>query len=256
MNINRPYVLSIAGFDPSSGAGVLADIKTMEQCGVYGLGVSTATTFQNESEFDGVSWLSFEEVQKQLKPLLRKYDIKVVKIGLIQNLEILEQLISLLTTHYSQLKIVWDPILSASAGFEFHSAIDKNRLSQVLGFIYLITPNQQEFEKLGFSMDTELPIKTNVLLKGGHAEVHDDILLKIDGKKKNIERHLIIGVTKKLYSKHGSGCVLSSAIASYLASGNDLVQSCELGKRYVEHLLGSNEGLLGYHSELKQQLKR
>lgn len=261
MSIKKPYVLSIAGLDSSAGAGVLADIKTMEQCGVYGLGVATAITYQNENEFDGLKWLSFEEIEKQLTPLVRKYTIEVVKIGLVENLEILEKIISLLTTHYSPLHIIWDPILSASAGFNFHSDLDEQRLKQVLDSIYLITPNQPEYERLQL-VTFELE-KTTVLLKGGHRDEHHDLLIvprdkSQDARAKNQESRiqnkeplLIKGCDKKLVSKHGSGCVLSSAIASYLALGYDLVNSCEMGKKYVEHFLESNAGLLGYHSQLK-----
>ena len=265
MTIKRPYVLTIAGHDPSAGAGVLADIKTMEQCGVYGLGVTTAITYQNENEFDGVKWLSFEEIEKQLKPMLRKYTIKVAKIGLIENLEVLEKTISLLTTHYSLLKIIWDPILSASAGFVFHNEFDLKRLRRVLNSIYLITPNQPEYDKLLLEkMDLE---NTNLLLKGGHREEHVDVLFEnqvLRNKKQeprnksqesriksqDLRPYIISGNGKHLSAKHGSGCVLSSAIAAYLALGNDLVASCELAKEYVEKLLESNEGLLGYHTNL------
>lgn len=251
MSIKKPYVLSIAGLDPSAGAGVLADVKTMEQCGVYGLGVATAITYQNENEFDGLKWLSFEEIEKQLTPLVRKYTIEVVKIGLIKNLEILEKIISLLTTHYSPLHIIWDPILSASAGFNFHSDLDERQLKKVLDSIYLITPNQPEYEKL--QLTTYNFEKTTVLLKGGHRDEHHDLLIEPRAKSqesrtKNKEPLLIKGCDKKLVSKHGSGCVLSSAIASYLALGNSLANSCEMGKKYVEHFLESNKGLLGYHS--------
>ena len=176
MTTNKPYVLSIAGLDPSAGAGVLADIKTMEQCGVYGLGVATAITYQNEDEFDGLKWLSFEEIEKQLTPLLRKYTIKIVKIGLIENLDVLEKTISLLTTHYSLLNVVWDPILSASAGFTFHDGLNKESLKKVLDLVYLITPNQPEYDKLQLAtLNLE---NTNILLKGGHRKRHDDVLGK------------------------------------------------------------------------------
>ena len=258
MTIKRPYVLTIAGYDPSAGAGVLADIKTMEECGVYGLGVTTAITYQNENEFDGVKWLSFEEIEKQIAPLIRKYNIEIVKIGLFENLEILEKTISYLKSHTSNLRIVWDPILSASAGFVFHNELELNKLRHVLKSIYLLTPNQPEYDKLLLEkMDLE---NTNLLLKGGHREEHVDVLFENqetrdknqDSRIKNqdLRPYIIRGNGKHLSPKHGSGCVLSSAIAAYLALGNDLVASCELAKQYVEKLLESNEGLLGYHSKL------
>ncbi len=264
MTTKRPYVLTLAGHDPSAGAGVLADIKTMEQCGVYGLGVTTAITYQNENEFDGVKWLSFEEIEKQIAPLIRKYNIEIVKIGLIENLKILEKTISLLTTHYSSLRIVWDPILSASAGFVFHNELDLERLSQVLNSIYLITPNQPEYDKL--LLENMTLENTNLLLKGGHREEHVDVLFENQESRtksqesrvksqeskikiQDLRPYMISGNGKHLSPKHGSGCVLSSAIAAYLALDNDLVISCKRAKLYVENLLESNGGLLGYHAK-------
>ena len=239
MITNRPYVLSIAGFDPSAGAGVLADVKTMEQCGVYGFAVNTATTFQNEDQFDGVSWLSFEEIKKQLDPLFRKYKIEVVKIGLIESLEVLEKVLAYLLEYNSTIKIIWDPILSASAGFDFHSTINKELLEKVLRSIFLITPNMPEYNLLN-------QVKVSpVLLKGGHSEVKNDVLILQN--KKEQERIVIEGKTSKMDPKHGSGCVLSSAIASYIASGDELPLACIKGKQYVEKILESNEGLLAYH---------
>lgn len=232
-------MLSIAGFDPSAGAGVLADVKTMEQCGVYGFAVNTATTFQNEDQFDGVSWVSFKNIKKQLDPLFRKYKIEVVKIGLIESLEVLEKVILYLLDYNSALKIIWDPILSASAGFDFHSTINKELLEKILRNIYLITPNKPEYDLLN-----QVKVST-VLLKGGHSEVKDDVLILQN--KKGEERIVIEGSSNKMNPKHGSGCVLSSAIASYIALGNELPLACIKGKHYVEKILGSNEGLLAYH---------
>src|SRR3972149_10947273 len=95
----RPCVLSIAGFDPSGGAGVLADIKTFEQHKALGMGVVTGLTFQNDSEFDGVKWIETDEILKQIEVLARKFQFEFVKIGMVQNLETLEKIIE---SHKSQ----------------------------------------------------------------------------------------------------------------------------------------------------------
>lgn len=239
MITNLPYVLSIAGFDPSAGAGVLADVKTMEQCSVYGLAVNTAITFQNEDQFDDVSWISFEEIKKQLDPLFRKYEIEIVKIGLIESMEVLDKVISYLLDYNSVIKIIWDPILSASAGFDFHSIINQELLESVLKSIYLITPNKPEYDLLNQVQASA------VLLKGGHSEVKNDVLILQNGNSE--ERIVIEGNTNKMNPKHGSGCVLSSAIASFLALGDNMHLACVKGKKYVERILESNEGLLAYH---------
>src|ERR1700757_2780075 len=124
MNPARKYVLSIAGFDPSGGAGILADIKTFEGNKVYGLGVISANTFQNDKEFKKVDWIPVEKIIEQIDILKTRFEFEYVKIGLIENLEVLNVIISHLTSHIPHLNIIWDPILKASAGYEFHKEVD------------------------------------------------------------------------------------------------------------------------------------
>ena len=123
-NPKRPYVLSIAGFDPSGGAGVLADVKTFEANKVYGFGVMSALTFQNDSEFEKVEWIPLEKIMEQISVLQKRFQFEYIKIGLIENLEVLNQLILNLKSNISNPKIIWDPILKATAGFDFHNEIN------------------------------------------------------------------------------------------------------------------------------------
>src|ERR1017187_8593499 len=96
MTNQKPYALSIAGFDPSAGAGVLADIKTFESNGVYGFGAVSALTWQNDVEFDKVEWLDVNKILGQVEVLLRRFDIRHIKIGLIESMDVLQQIISFL----------------------------------------------------------------------------------------------------------------------------------------------------------------
>ena len=123
----RPYCLTIAGFDPSGGAGVLADIKTFEQNKVQGLAVITANTIQTEDSFEKINWIEESMVVDQLMTLLNRYEIKFVKIGLIQSGEFLEKIISLLIEKQPNVTFVWDPILRATSGGNF----DENRFSDL-----------------------------------------------------------------------------------------------------------------------------
>ena len=93
MSTSRPYALSIAGFDPSGGAGLLADCKTLEANGVYGLGVCTALTIQNDVTFERVSWVAPADIRDQIRLLLARFPIDSVKIGLFENLPQLLELI-------------------------------------------------------------------------------------------------------------------------------------------------------------------
>jgi hydroxymethylpyrimidine/phosphomethylpyrimidine kinase len=252
----RPCLLSIAGFDPSAGAGILADIKTFEQHKVQGMGVVTGLTFQNDSEFDEVKWVETDEIIKQIKVLTRKFEFEFIKIGMIKDLDILTIITSHLPSPNS--KLIWDPIMKASAGFEIHKTIDKKKGIDICKNIFLITPNIDEIRILTGEQDAmkaakELSKYCNVFLKGGHTPLSNppskgerglgrDYLFTIDGK--------VFPFRPKKISetgKHGSGCVLSSAIVANLAIGNNLQRSCLKGKDYVTKFLFSTKTLLGYH---------
>ncbi len=247
----RPFVLSIAGFDPSSGAGITADIKTFEQHKVQGLGVNTAITYQNESEFLSVDWLSLGQIKKQIDVLFAKYNPKFVKIGLIENFEVLKQVISFLKGLDNNLKIIWDPIVKASANFGFHDKIDTNEVLELLKDIYLVTPNLPECKAL-FGTDNTNDIQNRlaklklnkVLLKGGHSTTNNvsDVLIERNNTT-NFEGQRLVN-----RDKHGTGCVLSSAICSNLANGMELQASIKKAKQYIALFIGSNSGMLGYHN--------
>lgn len=243
----RPCALSVAGFDPSGGAGVLADIKTFEQHKVLGMGVVTGLTFQNDSEFDGVKWIEVNEIIRQLEILTRKFKFQTAKVGMIQSLENLEAIISRLKTQGSRL--IWDPILKATAGFEIHRTIDEKKVIAICKDIFLITPNINEIRILSGENDELKAAKKlakfcNVFLKGGHSDITKgrDHLFTTDGKIFPYKARKISET-----GKHGSGCVLSSAITASLANGNDLQRACLKGKDYVTNFLMSNKALLGYH---------
>lgn len=247
---SRPFALSIAGFDPSSGAGISADIKTFEQHKIQGLGVSTAITYQNDSEFITVDWLSFEQIKKQIEVLMKKYDTPFVKIGLIENFEVLRLIISLLKEFNTEIKIIWDPILKASSNFGFHKDINKAEVFGLLKDIYLITPNIPEcIEIFGTRDHNEIQSKINefaicnVLVKGGHA-INDDVSDVLIEQNRITHFH---GQRLPNKDKHGTGCVLSSAICSNLAKGMHLHLSMEQAKKYITKFIDSNNTLLGYH---------
>ncbi|MCL4481618.1 MAG: hydroxymethylpyrimidine/phosphomethylpyrimidine kinase, partial [Bacteroidetes bacterium] len=230
------------------GAGILADIKTFEANRVRGMGVLSALTFQNDILFEGMRWIEVDEILKQLSVLRKRLEFTVVKIGLIENMEVLETVISSLKQMQPECQIVWDPIVRASAGFQFHNHFERKQLFPILKNCFLITPNTEEVQFLtGIDNPKEaaqfLAKHSPVLLKGGHNKADPGIdYLFVQDK---IEKIYPTGIA--IYPKHGSGCVLSSAIASGLANGNDLITACRNAKIYVEHFLSSNETLLGTH---------
>lgn len=243
----KNHILSIAGFDPSGGAGILADIKSFEKIGGLGMAVQTANTIQNESEFISVNWTDQSIIKAQLAIVLDKYPIKTIKIGLIESIQLLEELVDICLFKNTKIKIIWDPVLSASAGFKFNQNL--NDLENVLAKLYLITPNWNEIKELTNQEDeikgaTTLSKYCNVLLKGGHnpENLGRDYLFKNEGQKIFNPKQI------KYYPKHGSGCIFSSAIAAHINKGHSLNQSILKSKRYIEKYLTSSKSLLGHHN--------
>ncbi|ANF50939.1 hypothetical protein A0O34_10595 [Chryseobacterium glaciei] len=247
MQTEHPFVMSIAGYDPSGGAGLLADTKTMEQLKVQGLGVCTAMTLQTESQCLSLNWQSLAEIIQSIEVLMKNYDVQVVKIGVVKDAWMLAEIVTTIKSINPEAKIVWDPVLKSTSEFSFFDLNTISDLKDVLKQIDLITPNYHEYQVLN---DTHLFSQSgkscSVLIKGGHREdkVGTDVLIE-NGKEIIIEPN---DITSVFYSKHGSGCVLSSAIASYLALGNNLEEACRKGKLYIEKFLTSNPTLLGFHS--------
>lgn len=244
----RPTVLTIAGFDPSGCAGLLADVKTFEAHKVNGMAVCTANTFQNVEEFVKPNWIQTSEILKQFHLLIKNTSIDFVKIGLVENFEILFEIVTALKKYNSKIKIIWDPICNATSGAEFHHGIDKNILEEICKQIYIITPNLIELKLL-------IPEKTiddagkylaqfcNVLVKGGHGGGFDST----DTLYTENSVHYLKCERLGSYSKRGTGCVLSAAITANLATGLNLFDACETAKKYILNYLLSNQSQIGYH---------
>lgn len=249
MEANRPIVLSIAGLDPCAGAGILADIKTFEQHKVYGAGINTAQTVQTENEFFSISWEDENNILRSLETMLSHYNVIAIKIGIVENISVLNRIASFIHQKNAAIKMVVDTVIKSSSGFNFwNETTNEQLLFETLSKVFLITPNYNEVLQLMPSFNAKesaekLSAYCNVLLKGGHnnEEPGVDYLYM----KNNIER--LDGNTDDMYAKHGSGCVLSAAITANLALGFDLVSSCKNAKKYIEQFLSSNNTLLGYH---------
>lgn len=248
MNKNE-YILTIAGLDPSSGAGITSDIKTFEGHHLYGLSVCTAITVQNDITFKDCLWVAPEIIVAQIETLFERFKISVVKIGIIESWEILSVLTDKLKSLNPEIKIILDPIIKASAGFSFHATENQNVLDDIWKNCYVITPNYDEIKQLYPHLNIQDTIShisklTNVYLKGGHRE----------DKKGWDELCLNTGVivslspiSNTIFEKHGSGCVLSSALASNILLKNSLENASKKAKKYTEAFLNSNKSLLGKH---------
>jgi hydroxymethylpyrimidine/phosphomethylpyrimidine kinase len=251
MTSQRPFALSIAGFDPSAGAGILADIKTFEANGVYGFGVVSALTWQNDREFDRVEWVDVDKIISQVEVMLRNFKVKYVKIGLIENFDVLKKLVQYLSCAIENPVIILDPILKASAGFEFNNG-GKEAFREAIEGIYCITPNLPEAMELFGKEDLNthlenLSERVNIYLKGGHNDEKTvlDLLYTCDHTYAFTNDRLPYG------EKHGSGCVLSAALTARLAFGEDLPVAAENANLYTYNFLASTETLLGNHQSFR-----
>ena len=247
----KSKVLIIAGSDSSGGAGIQADIKTVTSLGSYAMTAITAVTAQNTTGVKSILPIKPKEISKQIDFSAKDIKPDAVKIGMLHSKQVIQSVTKSLNKIKIK-KIVFDPVMVAKGGAKLinNIAIDyiKNKFIQN---IFLITPNIPEAEILTKKKiaSTKDMIKVgkilinlgakNVLIKGGHlkSKQMNDILLN----KKIIK----VFRSKKYRSKntHGTGCTLSSAIATYLSCGKDLNKSCELGIKYVNEAIKSNLNL-------------
>lgn len=243
------YILTIAGFDPSSGAGLTSDIKTFEAHGLYGLSVCTAITVQNDVAFKNCVWVEETTIHSQIETLFERFKISTVKIGIIKSWRILLNVQKLLKELNPEIVIILDPVLKASAGFKFHSAEETKLFEEVLEYCDFITPNYEEIANLFPKKTIEETIdfigeKTTIYLKGGHRQDKkgwDEVYYK------KIAKLNIPPITNVIYEKHGSGCVLSSALAANLHKKMTIEEASKYAKAYTEQFLNSNQTLLGNH---------
>nr|WP_295159620.1 bifunctional hydroxymethylpyrimidine kinase/phosphomethylpyrimidine kinase [uncultured Methanobrevibacter sp.] len=238
-------VMSIAGVDPSGGAGVFADLKTFQAIGVYGTGVVTALTAQNPYKFFSTQPVSPEYISEQIDSVMDSYEVEFIKTGMLYSPEIIKLVAEKIREY--DLKAVVDPVMVATSGGDLTKediadAFNKYLLPESI----LTTPNLSEAEKLtGLKINTkEDAIKAsekivcNSLITGGHLDGINTI--NIDGDITIKKQELI-----ETDNLHGTGCNLSAAITAYRAKNNALHTSIMKALDYVyEGIKNGNYGTL------------
>lgn len=226
-------VMSIAGADPSAGAGIFADLKTFQAIGVYGTGIITALTAQNPYTFYSTKEITPEYIEEQFDSVLDAYEIEFIKTGMLYSPEIIK-LVSQKINEYN-LKAVVDPVMVATSGGDLtKNDIAESMNKYLLPKAILTTPNVQEAEKLtGMKIENKndaikssKKIRCNSIITGGHLDGVNTI--NINGEITIKKQKLI-----KTDNLHGTGCNLSSAIVAYLAKNNDLTTSILKSLDYV-----------------------
>lgn len=246
-----PCVVSIAGTDPSGGAGVQADIKAISATGSYAASIITALVAQNTQGVQAILEIPADFVKQQFDSVFSDLEVQAVKIGMLHDARIIDIVFSEL----NQLKIkhvVFDPVMVAKGGAVLLDldtiALLKQRL---VGSVTLITPNLYEAEHLigrPISTSSEMTIaaaelgqalRLNVLIKGGHlnGKQSSDVLYI----QQSTQHHWFHAERIQTKNTHGTGCTLSSAIASYLAQEYPIGEAISRAKTYLTQALQSGK---------------
>lgn len=249
MEYHYPTCLTIAGSDSSGGAGIQADLKTMSALGIYGMSVVTAITAQNTCGVTDIQAISPHIVKAQLEAVFSDIACDAVKIGMLFSSENIEVILDILDK-YSPRFIVLDPVLVSTSGHKLYAEenIGVAMKERLLPKATIITPNTEEASLLsGIPISNEhdmyrageVLMKTGcraVLVKGGHLPqgVMNDILFTAHNPPRIFSSEKV-----ETRNTHGTGCTLSSAIASYLALGEDMENAVERAKKFVYNGLKS-----------------
>lgn len=248
-----PIVLTIAGSDSGGGAGIQADIKAISATGSYACSVITAVTSQNTLGVSAIHPIPVEHIESQLDSVFTDLNVVAVKVGMLADADIIA-MVARKIRQYKPRYLVVDPVMVATSGDPLlaQSAVATLK-EQLLPLADLVTPNLPESAAL---VGGEIPKNERqmaemveslralgskaVLLKGGHLdEVENSSDLLIEQQSYD----LLSAKRIKTTNTHGTGCTLSSAIASYLAQGNRLHKAVYLGKQYISQAISSADEL-------------
>ena len=253
--------LTIAGLDPSGGAGVVADVRTFSAFGCYAAVAITSLTFQNTQGVFGAEHPSAEVVRRQIAPVFEDLDVAAVKTGMLPTEKTILTVARLMTEH-SVRNLVVDPVVRSTSGYDL---IDDAALGSLIVELFpiatIVTPNIPEAERI-----TRIEIRNadevieaahvirnlganNVLIKGGHFEDSDQSTdyLFIGDELSVLEAERI-----HTSSTHGTGCTLSAAIAANLALGMNLTDAVKTAKRFVTEAIRTAPNTGHGHSPINQ----
>ena len=253
LNNLQKTVLVIAGSDPSGGAGIQADLKTLTSFGVYGMTAITALTEQNTNGVFDILEIPIDFVVKQINCCLSDINANAVKIGMLHSADLISAVLEALFNNNivsnKKVNIVLDPVMVAKGG---HKLLKENAIDALKNFIKvaqpILTPNIPEAEILtGIKINNLKDMKnvgkeiinlgaSHVILKGGHmkARVMTDLLIN------SSEIHSI--ETSKIITNHthGTGCTMASALSASLAKSIDIRHSFEIAHKYVNNAIKTN----------------
>lgn len=269
--VTPPVCLTIAGLDPSGGAGIVADIKTFSAFGCFAAVAVSSVTFQNTQGVFGAVHETADSVRGQIEPVLRDYVVAALKTGMLPTREIIETVAKILRENGLK-NLVVDPVVRSTSGFDLiDDAALRAAIDELFPLATVITPNIQEAERIArMTIKSEGDIEKaagimyssgakNVLIKGGHF----DDMSRETGKGGRtgqriakdylfIDNQLFIYEADfvETYATHGTGCVLSSAITANLALGKELNEAVLAAKNFVTEAIRTAPKLGRGHSPI------
>ncbi len=269
-----PVCLTIAGMDPSGGAGIIADVKTFTAFGCFATAAVASLTFQNTLGVFGAVHQTADSIRRQVKPIIEDFTVAATKTGMLPKREVIEEIARIIKENRLT-NFVVDPVVRSTSGFDL---IDDAALKVLIKMLFpladLITPNLPEAERITrMKIETEQDIRQaakkmqsfgakNVLIKGGH--LFEDRQQPADGENKIARDFLFIGDEFQTFeaefietnATHGTGCTLAAAITANLALGKNLIEAVEAAKEFVTQAIRSAPRLGRGHSPVNLLPKR
>lgn len=282
MNQKPKICLTIAGLDPSGGAGIIADIKTFTSFGCFATAAVSSLTFQNTTGVFGAAHQTAETMRGQIEPILDDFRVDALKTGMLPTGEVIEEVARLVTENNLK-DFVVDPVVRSTSGFDLiDDAALRSLIEKLFPLADLITPNVPEAERIAqMKIETREDIKKaaktmrqlgakNVLIKGGHLSISDSGFGTADLKNSGEDRrpktedrnkaidflfageklHIFEAELIETSATHGTGCTLAAAITANLANGKTLVEAVETAKRFVTEAIRTAPDIGKGHSPI------
>jgi hydroxymethylpyrimidine/phosphomethylpyrimidine kinase len=274
--VSPPVALTIAGSDSGGGAGIQADLKTMEAHDVFGTSAITATTAQNTTGVHDVNVLSLDHIAAQYQAVIDDFDVGAIKTGMLATAPVIDCVVNCVDAFDGPLVV--DPVMVATAGDRLLSEDAEDAYGRLIDQSTLVTPNIDEAEILtGMEINNRNSAEqaahrlvdagaTAALVKGGHLEgdrVVDTLVIREDDRRDDTKRTEQFSHPRiETDATHGSGCTLSSAIAARLATGEPLTEAVAGGVAFMERAVrygidvGSGPGSVHHLVDIRERADR
>ncbi|MCL9814217.1 bifunctional hydroxymethylpyrimidine kinase/phosphomethylpyrimidine kinase [Natranaeroarchaeum aerophilus] len=263
----RPVTVTIAGSDSGGGAGIQADLKTMEATGAFATSVITAVTAQNTTGLTSSQILPLDEIDAQCDAVFDDFEVAAIKTGMLASADVIELVTDRVAT--ASAPAVVDPVMVATSGDRLLDADAEDAYETLIGESTLVTPNADEAEVLlGESIETTADARSAgqtlvgmgaeaALVKGGH--LHEDEATVVDVLVTGTDIEEFEHPRIDTDATHGSGCTLSSAVAARLANGDSVLDAVEWGTEFMHsavryhHDVGQGAGAVHHLVDLRNR---